>query len=116
MLSQNLDNFSNATAIPATSAIPDLFTLEKSPKTKNPTPVVADSLSMVIHVLHNHVGWAERPNRIDSRFITFGWCGCNLSVEQEFYFESVHEPSELSFVASSMLNVVNNFEMRNNHE
>lgn len=116
MLRHNLDNFGNATAIPATSAIPDLLTLEKSPKTKNSTPAEADSLGEVNHALRNFVVWAERPNRIDSRFITFGWCGCNLSVEQEFYFESVHEPSELSFVASSMLNVVNNFEMRNNHE
>lgn len=116
MLRHNLDNLGNATAIPATSAIPDLLTLEQSLKTKNSTPIAKDSLRDVKHALRNLVGWAERPNRIDSKFITFGWCGYRMSVEQEFYFNSVHELSEVLFVAFSTLNVTNYLEMRNGYE
>lgn len=88
MLRHNLDGFSNATAIPATFAIPDLFTLEQSPKTKNSSPMEKDSLSKVMQVLRNHnpVGWVERQNsgaaQVGGRFIKFGWCGCSNIVGQ----------------------------------
>lgn len=115
----------------------NLFTLEQSPKTKNSPPAEADSLREVMQALRNHnlVGWVERQNsgvaKIGGRFIKFGWCGCSdilgqlkdgrllaveckrpkggrLSQEQAFFLELVRQHGGVSFVASSMLDVINN--------
>ena len=115
----------------------DIFRLEPSPKPKKVTPLEADSLREVIMALktHNLVAWCERQNtgaaKVGGRFIKFGWKGCSdilgqlkdgrllaveckrlkggkLTDEQIFFLERVRQHGGVSFVATSMHDVLEN--------
>lgn len=115
----------------------DIFILEPSPKPKKVTPLEADSLREVMQALktHNLVAWCERQNtgaaKVGGRFIKFGWKGCSdilgqlkdgrllaveckrlkggkLTDEQIFFLERVRQHGGVSFVATSLHDVLEN--------
>ena len=113
------------------------FILEASPKVKATKPLEADSLREVIMALktHNLVAWCERQNtgaaKVGGRFIKFGWKGCSdilgqlkdgrllavevkkpkgskLSSDQAYFLEMVRTHGGVSFVATSLHDVLEN--------
>lgn len=113
------------------------FILEASPKAKTAKPLEADSLREVIQALRNHnlVAWVERQNtgaaKVGGRFIKFGWRGCadilgqlkdgrllaveckrpkggKLSSDQAYFLEMVRTHGGVSFVATSLHDVLSN--------
>lgn len=120
----------------------DIFILEPSQKPKKTTPLEADSLREVMQALKAHklVAWCERQNtgaaKVGGRFIKFGWAGCSdilgqlkdgrllavevkkpkggkLSIEQTLFLELVRQHNGVSFVATSLHDVLNN--LRSDH-
>ena len=115
----------------------DLFILEASPKARKVTPLEADSLREVMQALKTHelVAWCERQNtgaaKVGGRFIKFGWKGCSdilgqlkdgrllavevkkpkgskLSIDQAYFLEMVRAHGGISFVATSLHDVLEN--------
>ena len=115
----------------------DVFTLEPSQKPTKTAPLEADSLREVMQALKTHklVAWCERQNtgatKVGGRFIKFGWKGCSdilgqlkdgrllaveckrlkggkLTDEQTLFLELVRQNGGVSFVATSLHDVLNN--------
>lgn len=120
----------------------EIFILEPSPKPAKSKPLEADSLREVMQALKTHslVAWCERQNtgaaKVGGRFIKFGWKGCSdilgqlkdgrllaveckrlkggkLSDDQTFFLEQVRRHGGVSFVATSLHDVLNNLGDKN---